>query len=244
MSCVLFSGWRLRFAIWSAGCGITVLEPLLPKGAGTGRPPVGPRRQLIDGIRFRVRTGVPWRDVPFERTMEPGLRSVPPMAAERTWHRIFTQFQSLADAKGAITWDMSVDSPVCRAHQHGAGARKQGDAQKEPPGGLFTEPGDHGLGRSRGGFTTNLHLAVEQRQKPTRRTTVSSMHRVAGGRRSSTRTTTTSGTRSSAGSTASRGTAPSPRDTTSRRSATRRPSSSLPSTSGCNQHLRRCPTRP
>ncbi|MGW2511424.1 transposase [Streptomyces scopuliridis] len=36
-----------------------VLEPLLPKSAGTGRPPVRPRRQLIDGIRFRVRTGVP-----------------------------------------------------------------------------------------------------------------------------------------------------------------------------------------
>ncbi|WP_405754163.1 transposase [Streptomyces sp. NBC_00073] len=29
-----------------------------------GRPAVWPRRQLIDGIRFRVRTGVPWRDVP------------------------------------------------------------------------------------------------------------------------------------------------------------------------------------
>ncbi|WTL50630.1 IS5 family transposase [Streptomyces sp. NBC_01497] len=61
---------------------------------------------------------------------------------------------------------MSVDSTVCRAHQHAAGARKQGDLQKEPPGGVFTEPGDHGLGRSRGGFTTQLHLAVEQGQKP------------------------------------------------------------------------------
>ncbi|MCX5415760.1 transposase [Streptomyces sp. NBC_00059] len=43
-----------------------VLEPLLPKGRRAGRPPVWPRRQLIDGIRFRVRTGVPWRDVPVE----------------------------------------------------------------------------------------------------------------------------------------------------------------------------------
>ncbi|MFI5816594.1 transposase [Streptomyces sp. NPDC051643] len=25
-----------------------------------------PRRQLIDGIRFQVRTGVPWRDMPVE----------------------------------------------------------------------------------------------------------------------------------------------------------------------------------
>ncbi|MEU0163635.1 transposase [Streptomyces sp. NPDC006261] len=29
-----------------------------------GRPTVWSRRQLIDGMRFRVRTGVPWRDVP------------------------------------------------------------------------------------------------------------------------------------------------------------------------------------
>ncbi|WP_324616062.1 transposase [Streptomyces sp. NRRL F-5727] len=35
------------------------LELLLPRGAKPGRPPVWSRRQLIDGIRFRVRTGVP-----------------------------------------------------------------------------------------------------------------------------------------------------------------------------------------
>lgn len=43
-----------------------VLEPLLPLGVKAGRPPTWPRRRLIDGIRFRVRTGVPWRDVPVE----------------------------------------------------------------------------------------------------------------------------------------------------------------------------------
>ncbi|MFJ9598065.1 IS5 family transposase [Streptomyces virginiae] len=144
-----------------------VLEPLLPKGARSGRPPVWPRRQLIDGIRFRARTGVPWRDVPveygpwsrvydlFRRWQRNGI-----------WQRILTRLQSLADAKGAIVWDLSVDSTVCRAHQHAAGARTQGDLQKEPPGGIFAEPHDHGLGRSRGGFTTKLHLAVEQAQKP------------------------------------------------------------------------------
>ncbi|MEU3604523.1 transposase [Streptomyces sp. NPDC035033] len=45
------------------------------------------------------------------------------------------------------------------------GAQK-GDLQKEPPEGVGTEPVDHGLGRSRGGLTTKLHLAVEQGQKP------------------------------------------------------------------------------
>ncbi|MFJ2900701.1 transposase [Streptomyces sp. NPDC087218] len=43
-----------------------VLEPLLSKGRKAGRTPVWSRRQLIDGIRFRVCTGVPWRDVPVE----------------------------------------------------------------------------------------------------------------------------------------------------------------------------------
>jgi transposase len=45
---------------------VGVLEPWLPKGMKVGPPPVWSRRQLIDGIRFRVRTGVPWRDVPVE----------------------------------------------------------------------------------------------------------------------------------------------------------------------------------
>ncbi|MDH6580522.1 transposase [Kitasatospora sp. MAP5-34] len=44
--------------------------------------------------------------------------------------------------------------------------RARQDLQVEPPGGVFAEPDDHGLGRSRGGLTTKIHLAVEQAQKP------------------------------------------------------------------------------
>lgn len=110
---------------------------------------------------------MPWRDVPVQygpwgRIYDLFRR----WQRDGTWHRVLTRLQSLADAKGVITWDLSIDSTVCRAHQRAAGARKQGDLQKEPPGGVFTGPGDHGLGRSRGGFTTKLHLAVEQGQKP------------------------------------------------------------------------------
>lgn len=57
-----------------------------------------------------------------------------------------------------------VGSPT--AHQHAAG-RVKGDLQKEPPGGVGPpEPADHGLGRSRGGWTTKLHLSCEQGRKP------------------------------------------------------------------------------
>lgn len=143
------------------------LKPLLPNGKKPGRPPTRTRRQLIDGIRWRTRTSAPWRDVPerygpWDRVYDLFRRR----QRDGSWKRIFVQLQAEADAKGLITWDVSVDSTVARAHQHAAGARKKGALQKEPPGGVFTEPDDHGLGRSRGGLTTKLHLAVEQGQKP------------------------------------------------------------------------------
>ncbi|WP_367825540.1 transposase [Streptomyces sp. LMG1-1-1.1] len=40
------------------------LESLLPRGVKPGRPQVWTRRRLIDGTRWRTRTGAPWRDVP------------------------------------------------------------------------------------------------------------------------------------------------------------------------------------
>lgn len=71
-----------------------------------GRPPVWPRRQLIDGIRCRARTGVPWRDVPVEygpwgRVYDLFRRCW----RYGTWGRILTRLQALADA-GAIAWGL------------------------------------------------------------------------------------------------------------------------------------------
>ncbi len=143
------------------------LEPLLPRPKKPGRPSAWTKRQLIDGIRWRVRVGAPWRDVPdcygswqaiyslFRRWQRAGV-----------WTRIVTGLQARADAAGLITWDVSVDSTIARAHQHAAGARRDPDRQRERPGGLSVEPADHALGRSRGGLTTKLHLACEQGQKP------------------------------------------------------------------------------
>ncbi|MFD9515497.1 IS5 family transposase [Streptomyces mirabilis] len=143
----------------------SVLEPLLLV-VMLGRPPLS-RRRLIDGIRWRVRTGVPWRDLPteygpwqtvyglFRRWQRDGTRFV-----------LLTELQARADAAGLITWEVNVDSTICRAHQHAAGTRRDGQVQKELPGGARPEPDDHGLGRSRGGFTTKIHLVCEQGQRP------------------------------------------------------------------------------
>jgi len=143
------------------------LEPLLPKGKKPGRPPKWSKRQLIDGIRWRVRVGSPWRDVPacygpwqtvyglFRRWQRAGV-----------WQQIVTGLQARADAAGLITWEVSVDSTIARAHQHAAGARRDPALQVQPPGGVEVEPADHALGRSRGGLTTKIHLGCEQGQKP------------------------------------------------------------------------------
>jgi transposase len=129
-----------------------VLEPLLPVGKKPGRPPKWGKRQLIDGIRWRIRVGAPWRDVPVRygpwQTIHGLFRR---WQRYGTWRRILTGLQTRAGAAGLISWDVSVDSTIAQAHQHAAGARKKGDRQKQPLAGVEAEPADHALGRSRAG---------------------------------------------------------------------------------------------
>ncbi|TQS14851.1 IS5 family transposase, partial [Microbispora sp. KK1-11] len=108
------------------------LEPLLPAPSRPGRPSKWTKRQLIDGIRWRVRVGAPWRDVPecygswqavyalFRRWQRAGV-----------WQKILTGLQALADAAELITWQVGVDSTIVRAHQHAAGAPRKPHLQAE-----------------------------------------------------------------------------------------------------------------
>lgn len=144
-----------------------VLELLLPPGRGRGRPLKWSKRQLIDGIRWRTRVGCPWRDVPgWYGSWQRIYGLFRQWQRDGTWAAVISRLQAAADASGLIAWDVSVDSTTARAHQHAAGARRDGAAQREPPGGVDDEPPDHALGRSRGGFSTKLHLACEQGRKP------------------------------------------------------------------------------
>jgi len=122
-----------------------------------GRPRRWTLRQLFDGIRFRTRTGCPWRDVP-ERygTWQSVYGLFRAWQLAGTWAAIVTGLQALADEARLIDWTVSVDSTIDRAHQHAAGARRHPEAQCTPSAG---EPADHALGRSRGGLSTNVHSA-------------------------------------------------------------------------------------
>lgn len=104
-------------------------------------------RLFLDAVLWIARTGIPWRDLP-ERF---GL-----------WNSVFQRFRRWAK-KGVWAGILEqlqdpdlqlllIDSTIIRAHQHAAGA---------PAG-----PEEEELGRSRGGFSTKIHIAVNEAGAP------------------------------------------------------------------------------
>ncbi|WP_405435472.1 IS5 family transposase [Streptomyces avidinii] len=142
------------------------LEPLLPTGKKPGRPPKWTRRQLINGIRWRTRTGAPWRDVP-ERygPWGRGYDLFRRWQRDGTWKRFLAELQARADAKHLITWDINVDSTVCRAHQHGAGRGKRGNCRSSRQA-VSTSSRPTTASDARAEVRPRSCTAVEQGQKP------------------------------------------------------------------------------
>ncbi|WP_420713601.1 IS5 family transposase [Streptomyces sp. WM4235] len=135
------------------------MEPLLPVRAPKRGGRWRDHRQVIDAIAFKYRTGTPWMDLPEHFGSWKGAHNrLRKWAADGTWEKVFTALLAQADAEGDLEWVVAVDSTIVRAHQHAAGARQKG----APDG----EPADHALGRSRGGLTTKIHLAADNRYRP------------------------------------------------------------------------------
>lgn len=99
-------------------------------------------RITMEGILYRMRTGLPWRDLPKEFGC---------------WSKVFRRF-NLWSSKGVLShafnalvdsedveW-LFIDGSIISAHQHGTGAASSA-----------TED----IGKSRGGNSTKIHLAVD-----------------------------------------------------------------------------------
>ncbi|MEU9033226.1 IS5 family transposase [Streptomyces sp. NPDC048383] len=135
------------------------IEPLMPADPVRGRRGANHRRTL-EAIAWKYRTCSPWRDLPEELgPFQTAHKRLIRWAVDGTWERVFAALLAVADADGDVEWTVSVDSTVCRAHQHSAGARKRGRPGR-------SEPADHALGRSRGGLSTKVHLASDGRARP------------------------------------------------------------------------------
>ncbi|WP_420710380.1 IS5 family transposase [Streptomyces sp. HNS054] len=135
------------------------IEPLMPADPVRGRRWADHRRTL-EAIAWKYRTGSPWRDLPDELgSFQTAHKRLIRWAVDGTWGRILAALLAAADGADDIGWTVSVDSTVCRAHQHAAGARKRGLPDQ-------AEPEDHALGRSRGGLSTKVHLASDSHARP------------------------------------------------------------------------------
>ncbi|MGQ5228609.1 IS5 family transposase [Streptomyces sp. yara] len=135
-----------------------LLAPLIPRAA-TGRPRVSDR-QVINGMVYKIRTGISWRDLPERygpwQTVYTRFRRY---ALDGVFTRALQQVQARADAAGDIDWLVQIDSTIVRAHQHAAATGRKGGIGGD-------EPDDHALGRSRGGLTTKVHLACDGKGRP------------------------------------------------------------------------------
>ena len=93
----------------------------MPSSDGAPGRPFRDHRQVVEGIVFRYRAGIPWRDLPacfgpWQTVWKRHRR----YSADGTWDRIHAQLLAEADAAGQIEWAVSVDSTINRAHQHAA----------------------------------------------------------------------------------------------------------------------------
>ena len=118
------------------------LRPLLPPPAtGRGRPRADDRL-LVDGVLWRLATGVPWRDLAerfgawktvysrFRRWQRAGV-----------WARGLAALQAAADARGALDWALHVlDGATGRAHPHAAGAKKGAASRPSAAPGAASRP--------------------------------------------------------------------------------------------------------
>ena len=102
-----------------------MIEDLLPKPTGRKGRPFSDARMIVEGIVYRYRCGIAWRDVPAVfgpwQTLWTWHRR---MASQGTWDRVLERLLAAAEAAGMIDWSVSVDSTIARAHQHATNATR------------------------------------------------------------------------------------------------------------------------
>jgi transposase len=127
-----------------------IFDPLLPDRGERG-PAIESKRRTVNGILWVLRTGAPWRDMP-----------------ERygNWNSVFVRFtrwSKLGVWDAAFETLASLGPPADEEHAHRfhdrAGAstcsrRKRGNQNQQA------------LGRSRGGFSTKIHLRTNAKGNP------------------------------------------------------------------------------
>jgi transposase len=124
------------------------IKDLLPGQEGDPGATAKDNRRFVNAVLWLAKTGAPWRDLP-ERFGK--------------WNSVFQRFNRwcktnvfhriMEALKDPDLGELLLDSTIIRAHQHAAGAEGS-TAEAEA------------LGRSRGGFSTKIHVACDGLGKP------------------------------------------------------------------------------
>ena len=86
-------------------------------------------RLFVDGVLYRYRAGIPWRDLPERYGPWKAVHTrFTRWAKAGVWAAVFAHLAGDADSEYAM-----IDSTIVRAHQHSAGA-KGGTASTRPSG--------------------------------------------------------------------------------------------------------------
>lgn len=102
------------------------IKGFMPSSDGKRGRPFRDHRLVLEGIIFRFRTGIAWRDLPasygpWQTVWERHDR----YAADGTYDRIHARLVAEADAAGDLDWMVSVDSTAARAHQHATNTKRE-----------------------------------------------------------------------------------------------------------------------
>lgn len=122
-------------------------EHLLPGRPGGHGGVARDNRRFVNAVWYVAKTGIPWRDLP-ERfgKWDSVFHRFHGWCQKGVWQRVLAALQG-----PDLEW-LQLDRTVVRAHPHAAGMNTGGQ--------------DQALGRSRGGFGTKLHLAVDALGNP------------------------------------------------------------------------------
>jgi transposase len=140
------------------------IEPLLPQYGQSGGQ-WRDHRTVVNGILWKLRTGSPWRDLPEKiRSLADLLRPLQPLEARRHLGSLAGSCpdQERRGRRGGVGGERGRHGdpgpPARRGRQEPTerGRRKRG----------LLNPEDEALGRSRGGFSTKLHLACDGKGRP------------------------------------------------------------------------------
>jgi transposase len=137
-----------------------IIEPLLPTNDRPGHP-WKCHRSVINGILWILHTGAPWRDLPRDTygPWQTVYERFNRWSKDGTWGRLLEALHARLDAAGKIDWDLfCIDGSSVRASRAAAGAAATD--------GTAAEPADHGLGRSRGGYGSKIHLVCDGKGLP------------------------------------------------------------------------------